>query len=367
MKKILSWFLTGMILASLICTSQFVCSGAEIKNFEDFTYYVQKDGTIALKSYAGNDRIVSIPAEIEGRAVSLLNKSLCDKEGVVEVNVPSTVTMISGECFINSKSLKKVKISGDNAYYCDEDGVVFSKDKTELIFYPPERKGKTYTVPKKVKKIGEYAFLNNSRLNKVELYRGLETIEFASFKRCKSLKEISIPKGVKKIDIYAFRGCRNLTTVKIKKGIEKIDIGVFQNCVSLKNIKLSSTIKEIEMEAFYNCKRLKNIKIPDSVNFISQGAFAECRKLENIILSDSLTGISISAFYNCKSLKSISIPDSVQSIAEFALGCYGNDYYMTISFTDKFKTDKDFVIYSNNNKAAKKYAKEYGLVHKSIK
>ena len=53
----------------------------------------------------------------------------------------------------NCPKLERVDVDAENPWISSEDGVVFNKDKSEMLFYPPSRPGEEYEVPDTVKKI----------------------------------------------------------------------------------------------------------------------------------------------------------------------------------------------------------------------
>ena len=77
-----------------------------------------------------------------------------------DVVIPDSVTSIGDEVFENCDSLTSINVASDNEYYSDEDGVLFNKDKTELIRYPKDKSEDAYTIPDSVEKICARAFYN---------------------------------------------------------------------------------------------------------------------------------------------------------------------------------------------------------------
>lgn len=75
------------------------------------------------------------------------------------VSVPSTLVDFNGYSFCWSYNLEKFEVSVNHPFYCDVDGVIYSKDKKELVLYPCGRVGK-YDVPESVETINRTAFLD---------------------------------------------------------------------------------------------------------------------------------------------------------------------------------------------------------------
>ena len=78
--------------------------------FGDFYYTIQFDGTLSIE-YAGTDAYVDIPAEINGRKVSVVAaEAFRYNENVEHVVIPDGVTEIQTGAFKECSNLKSVVI-----------------------------------------------------------------------------------------------------------------------------------------------------------------------------------------------------------------------------------------------------------------
>ncbi len=91
---------------------------------------------------------------------------------------------------------------------CNTNGVLFDKAVTTLLGYPGGLGG-SYTVPKTVTSIGDYAFAD-SALTGVTIPGGVTSIGGSAFNFCAGLINIAIPASVTSIASYAFGNCGNL-------------------------------------------------------------------------------------------------------------------------------------------------------------
>ena len=66
---------------------------------------------------------------------------------------------------VNCPKLERVDVDAENPWISSEDGVVFNKDKSEILYYPASRPGEEYEVPNTVKRI--MAENNSLQLKKV--------------------------------------------------------------------------------------------------------------------------------------------------------------------------------------------------------
>ncbi len=162
---------------------------------------------------------------------------------------------------------------------------------------------------------------------------------------------LTIPKGVRKIGNYAFFGCISLTSITIPDSVTEIGEAAFANCTSLTSITIPDSVTEIGLRAFAWCKNLPSVTIPNSITTIESHAFEECYgltafygkyasmdnrcliidgkllafapyEITKYTIPNGVTSIGDYAFCGCMDLISITIPDSVTTIGEMTfLGC----------------------------------------------
>ena len=194
------------------------------------------------------------------------------------------------------------------------NGVLFNKDKTELIRYPEGKTDTSYAIPNSVTSIDYDAFCGCSSLTSITIPNGVTSIGGSAFEDCSSLTSITIPNSVTSIDISTFSGCSRLASITIPNSVTSIDYAAFSGCSRLTSITIPDSVTSIGKYAFCGCSSLASITIPDSVTSIGSFAFSGCEGLTSITIPDSVTSIGDGAFFGCRSLTSITIPDSVTSI-----------------------------------------------------
>src|SRR5574344_99584 len=99
-------------------------------------------------------------------------------------------------------NLKEISISADNPNYTVEEGVLYNKDKTILVKYPPMRSGKKFEVPATVTKIAYNAFNGTRELEEIILPSSVTEIEGYAFKDGTKLVKVVIPESVTTIGQY---------------------------------------------------------------------------------------------------------------------------------------------------------------------
>lgn len=213
--------------------------------------------------------------------------------GLTYVSIAASVIEIGNGAFNYCQKLTNIYVDEYNKSYCSQNGVLYNKEKTELVRYP-NKSAISYTIPYGVTKIDTWAFCS-----------------------CENLASLQLPNTVKEIDQFAFYGCENLTNINMPDSVTTIGSYIFGNCKALTDITLSKNITEIS-NSMFSGSGLASIVIPDSVNKIDDNAFANCVNLTNVTISKNVTIICNSAFSACAALSSITLPKSLTTVEDYA-------------------------------------------------
>ena len=315
--------------------------------------YIEQDGAAIIVGYNGNSENLVVPDQINGLpivgvnslaswengsyiksvtvpdSVKLLSADWTDNlENLEEINIGKGVTYLDYSMFVSIYNLKAVNVSAQNSNYASVDGVVYTKDKSTLVFYPIA-KGLEYTVPKGVT---DFSILYNEPYKDVTIKTDsangsfvskdgvLYSADMKTVIRCDSEKSGSytMPASVTTIRDNAFSGCEKLTEVKISESVTDIVYAAFADCTALASVTLPSKLNSIGDFAFGGCTALKSISVPDSVAGIGDFAFGGCTALKSISVPDSVAGVGECAFSGCSSLKSAALGKNVKSIGKGA-------------------------------------------------
>ena len=291
---------------------------------------------------------ITIPDSV----TSISDYAFNDCTSLTSVTIPDSVTSIDDWTFSSCTSLTSIEVSGNNKNYSSADGVLFNKDKTELITYPAGKTDSEYVIPNSVTSIGYSAFENCTSLTSVTIPNDVTSIGYGVFQGCTSLTSVTIPNSVTSIDSSAFSSCTSLIGIPIPNSVTSIGYGVFQDCTSLSSVTIPNSVTSIGDSAFYNtayyndesnwdngvlyisdCLIDTNYNfdsttdyvIKDGTRIIADSAFSNCDNLISVTIPDSVTSIGDSAFENCTNLASITIGNGVTSIGRSAF--YNTAYY----------------------------------------
>ena len=217
-----------------------------------------------------------------------------------KINLSASVNYIGEGAFVGTGS--GISVEKNNQYYTsDENGVLFDKAKTQLLYYPFNGTATIYEIPSTVKQIGAL-----------------------SFGAAKNLKSVTIPDSVIEICDEAFFGCLYLESIVIPDSVQKIGASVFVECDSLTDIHIGSGIKSIGRYAFVNTGYTLNINNRDEYGFCYIdnwliGQFGSFNENDTYcIIRDGTVGIADYLYGDPGVELDLYIPDSVVYIGDDA-------------------------------------------------
>ena len=218
------------------------------------------DGTYRLSSATGMSGAVNIPATYNGQPVTVIGEGAFSKTDIISVTIPASVTSIEGwafqDCinltsvtfaagsqleyigwyafggctsltgitipenvysifasFYGSRNLVAITVADGNLRYTSASGILYNKDKTEIVAYP-------------------------SASGNVTIPAGVTVIGGAAFRECKSLTGVTIPSSVTRIGWHAFLDCTGITSITIPASVEAMGWVVFAGWTASQTINI---------------------------------------------------------------------------------------------------------------------------------
>ncbi len=265
--------------------------------------------------------------------------------------IPSTVTSIGADAFLNNNDLAYVSCAGTSPATLGNN--VFGEGSMLSAIFVPEGyvdtyQGAwvnyaakiqnvptttfTYTASEKVTDFDEYTYFKGAMSVKSHdfadgagtvVYEGYVTTIGEMALTYTKLTSITIPECVTVIDTYSFQGSDKLTTVNLAgtPAITTIGDRAFNSCSALTAFTVPATVKSIGANAFGGCSNLATFTFAGTptITSIGNSAFQDCKKLTSFTIPESVTTLGTTVFWFA-GLTSLNIPAGVTSIGQ-ALFC----------------------------------------------
>ena len=133
------------------------------------------------------------------------------------ITIGSGVESLGDEWIASCRRLANITVSPDNKTYSSVDGVLFNKDKSELLAYPIGNKRSSYTIPDGVTKIDQKAFYG-----------------------CRYIESLTIPVSVAEIEASALGNCYDIRTINYlgtREQWKEVVIGADNYMFALVNVR----------------------------------------------------------------------------------------------------------------------------------
>ncbi len=368
----------------VMCTGlEAVTLGAGMKAYEGFYYYgldnnYESPALEHIYVSSNNANITIVDDVIYSKDMTAINYFPYYRSNEV-YNVPTSLKSLAAITFRSRNNLRIINISHDveiqfwdeahkllspfdmckglvevnvtnNSKYTSVGGVLYTKDKSALVYFPCASNFTSFTVPSSVKEIYPYAMRYTSNLKTLVIPDNVTGIGEFAISTSSSLTTVTIGNGLKVLPRSCFSTCSVLASVTLPESLQMISANAFYNCSALTTINLPASLKSIGKRAFYNTN-LQSVNLPEGLLYIGPQVFYNA-KLENVVIPQSVLYVGENAFYNTPWLQNyadagntlisnnvllfmpmpsstnvVTIPDGIRIIAGGALNAYQNTYY----------------------------------------
>lgn len=266
--------------------------------FNGNIFYGVKDKTVIFIKPTTDSNII-IPEGIKKINAGVF--STCPN--MVSVTLPSTLKTISNGIFQSvNQNLNEITFSGENENFFSEDGYLYNKEGTELIYVVPAKT--SITIKETVKTIKSFAIINKN-ITELTIPDNVEKIEGQSIQATK-LQKLVIGKGV--VDLSPqFKSYSHLNNLTVTIDVQNSSYKVEGNFIVTKDGK--TLVTYISEQDTFN--------VPTGIEVIGNSAFSSAR-VSQIIFPQTLKTIQKNILIDTSYITELSIPSSVESIGENA-------------------------------------------------
>lgn len=267
--------------------------------------------------------VINIPDSVQ----SIGDFAFQSCSNIQTVSIPASVERIGTGAFARCPSIKEFYVDSQNAVYATIDGVLYNKQKKELVVFPQgEYSQKKVSIPSGIESIASYAFvgMENYSFNLPDTIKTIGDYAFANITFSHPKTCIQLPAALEHIGNHAFEGAK-LELVKFGSNLKTIGDYAFAYAW------IYTDSERGRNEYAYKNYWYRDLILPDSIQTIGEAAFQGLTGLHNIDLSKTqIRIIEPRTFMNVHSARSTSfldiyygettilLPSSVQEIKEEA-------------------------------------------------
>jgi len=226
--------------------------------------YINLPDSLEFVEYEAFWELPSLKELIIPDSVTTFEYNLRYCESLEKVYIGKNVESIEPySTFRLCKSLKKIEVSPENKNYCSVGGILFNKNKTELIKYPGGISMEGYIIPSTVTEVRASAFYDQENYNEDleedgEVYVGDCLLEYEGY-MSKREGNISVKTGTRIIADSAFWAEDNIWGVSLPDETRVICSFAFSSCDLLQAIYIPVGVKYIGYNAFWCSDMLTDV------------------------------------------------------------------------------------------------------------
>lgn len=256
----------------------------------------------------------------------------CD-EKVQVINIGADVEFIDPKAFYSCWALRQIEVDENNPNYCDIDGVLYSKDKTEIICRPCDHD--TYLAEKY-----DHAKYDENG------YRIEPTAEDANYEQyVNDVLTFVVPSSVKTIGQLCFNYA-NMKNVYIPEGVTVIETLGFFEIPLLENVYSYKPNAEITDSHFTSQDALGQVynSLPEGLEYIGSDAFSYNQAMNYVYIPESVTYIGHHAFWDTVYKEG----DELKGVSVINVARSEEDFKSIVEIGDSWRPQYDYMLFKKS-------------------
>ncbi len=338
----------GNSLTSIGNNSFEYCSSVKTLTFNSNS----KMKTIAQSAfrYCSNLQSVNLPDSVE----ELGSLAFGNCSSLESIALSKNIKSDFNRWFENSPSISSITIGEENTIYSAEEGVLYNKDKTKIIYFAGNTGRSSFTIPTTITEVGRNAFIDthmaiyvkhtfaDEAANKSTWYNSnayyylgnyQDVIKYGELFECLYQFNDVVDNEVQSVYSY---GDLNKSNIIVTAGLSAENIIIpesiggrniteiadfaFYKSSTIKSLVTYSTLKVFGLWTFCQCENLESVVISDSVVDLGQRTFQYCSSLNTVYMGSGITQVKDGTFTGCQQLSTVYIntQDLLESIQKLA-------------------------------------------------
>ena len=258
----------------------------------------------------------------------------CD-ESIQTINIGAGVSYVDPKAFYSCWALRQIEVDENNPNYCDIDGVLYNKDKTEIICRPCDHD--TYLA----EKYGYAKYDENG-------YRIEPTAEDENYEQyVKDVMTFVVPSTVTKIGQLCFNYA-NMITVYLPEGLTEIETLGFFEIPLLANVYSYKSENVITDSHFTSEEALGTVylSLPEGLQKIGSDAFSYNQALTYVYIPESVTQIGHHAFWDTVYKEN----KELKGVTEINVARSEDDFKDSVKTGNNWRPQYDYLLFKKSIK-----------------
>jgi len=290
-------------------------------------------------------------------SVVAINRYSLNSTQITTLTLPAGLTTYASP-FSGNVTLTAILVDQGNTYFSSIDGVLFNADGTQLITYPSNKAGTTYTTPDSATYIKSYAFQYNKNLTQVNIGNNVTFIDDYAFFGALALSNVNIGTGLSYLGFGTFAYMSNLTAINVNQAnpnFSDIDgvlydepisyLYVYPAAKSATTFTAPSTVVQTGYMAFARTKNLITADLTP-IGVMSEQSFMDSSSIQEVTYGNSISQIKSQTFQSARALRRLNLGTGFTTIA-------GGVFYSNTSFS--------CVVYTGSNSTIRNFAYPNGV------
>ncbi len=256
----------------------------------------------------------------------------CD-EKIKVINIGEDVEFVDPKAFYSCWALRQIEVDENNPNYCDIDGVLYNKDKTEIICRPCDHD--TYLA----EKYGYARYDENG-------YRIEPAPEDANYEQyVNDVLTFVVPSSVKTIGQLCFNYA-NMKTVYIPEGVTVIETLGFFEIPLLENVYSYKPAAEVTDSHFTAQEALGQVynSLPEGLEYIGSDAFSYNQAMNYVYIPESVTFIGHHAFWDTVYKEN----DELKGVTVINVARSEEDFKSAVETGDSWRPQYDYMLFKKS-------------------
>ena len=298
MKKLRVLF--SLLTVALLAFSVMPVAFAE----EDFRYNITNGEVTITKFGEGLIGEYAIPETVNGLPVTVISDTAFSyhETQITTIYVPKTVKFLGilSAPFQNIPTLEKIIVDEETQFFVsDENGVLYTKDKTGLLQFPQASQVTDYTVASECETIITGAFYGIKNLKTIIIPSSVTDVGgndfYTGFLNCKNLEKITVSEenpayssdgngalyNKDKSILYYYPSANIQKSFKFPDSVTTCYVGAFNYSIYLESVYMNN-LDSVFNDVFVKCPVLKEIRVSEKTKEFNINVFSDCPNTEKI-------------------------------------------------------------------------------------